>query len=175
MAPFSPDAPHAFDGQRREKVTNTRGRHDDQTVGLFEIARDLRHELARSDAGRRAKTGSIENRALDFACDRRAVAEERPAGRDVEERFVERQSLDEGRRLLEDAVQRLARLRVGRHPRLDNDRVRALAHMMAMGIASERRTGAPVRGRHHDARPDFPPTSTGLPRIAGSSSCSTDA
>ena len=43
----------------------------------------------------------------------------------VEERLVDREPLDERRRVVEDPEQRLARLGVGRHARRDDDRLRA--------------------------------------------------
>ena len=46
---------------------------------------------------------------------------------DVEERFVDRDALDERRRVLEDGEHGLARVRVGGHPRGDDDGMRAEA------------------------------------------------
>ena len=73
----------------------------------------------------------------------------------VEERLVDREPLDPRRRVLEDAVDLLARLGVGRHPRLDHDRGRA----EPAGAADAHRRADAVRlrlvaSREHHPRAD---------------------
>ena len=90
----------------------------------------------------------------------------------VEERLVDRQPLDERRRVLEDAEDRLAGVDVGREARRHDDRVRAQAARLS---AAHRRPHAECLGlvarRQHDAGAD----DHGRPRRPGSSRCSTDA
>ncbi len=68
----------------------------------------------RSRTSRRSRTAISVGRARD-----------QPQPADVEERLVDRQALDERRRVVEHLEQRLARLAVGGHPRADDDRLRA--------------------------------------------------
>ena len=91
---------------------------------------------------------------------------------DVEERLVDREPLDERRRVLEDREHGLARLRVRRHPRRDDDGVRAEPPRLA---AAHRRLDAVrlrlVARREHDPAAD----DHRCPRRRGSSRCSTEA
>ena len=105
---------------------------------------------------------------------RAGVPEIRSQPADVEERLVDRQPLDQRRRVVEDLEDRLARLRVGRPC--------AAARRSPAG-----RAGAPARPPIARPRPRGPwprsspraprpaPTITGRPRRRGSSRCSTDA
>ena len=90
---------------------------------------------------------------------RSAISLGSPASRshpaDVEERLVDRQALDERRRVVEHAVHGLARLRVGGEPRPDDDRLRAEPLRLR---AAHRRVDAVrlrlVARREHDAAAD---------------------
>ena len=78
---------------------------------------------------------------------------------DVEERLVDGEALDERRRVVEHREDRLARLGVRRHPRRDDDRVRAQAARLA---AAHRRAHAVrlrlvARGEHDPAADDDRP------------------
>ena len=96
-----------------------------------------------------------------------------PQPADVEERLVDREPFDQRRGVVEHLEHRLARLGVGRHPRLHHDRVRAQpAGLPRHPSPCGRRTPWP-RSWRRARRP--PPTITGRPRRRGSSRCSTEA
>ena len=116
----------------------------------------------RSRTSRRSRTADLRGRAA-----------EPPQAAHVEERLVDREPLDQRRRVPEHLEHRLAGLGVGRHPGLDHDglgaeapRLRS-AHRRAHAVRSWPRSWP--RARRH------PPTITGRPRRRGSSRCSTDA
>ena len=91
---------------------------------------------------------------------------------DVEERLVDRDRLDDRRRLLEDRKDLAAGLHVGREPRRDDDRLRA--EVPRAGAAHRRSHAARPRlvaGRQHHARAD----DHRPPAQPGSSRCSTAA
>ena len=120
---------------------------------------------------------SVAHALLDRARDRRAVAEQALAAGDVEERLVERQPLDLGRVVAEDREERVATPRrsapCGGARRSPCGQRRSAS---AIGIAEWMPN---VRASYEHAattpRRAEPPTSTGLPRSAGSSRCSTAA
>ena len=77
----------------------------------------------------------------------------------VEERLVDREPLDQRRRVVEDAVHRPARLGVGREARLDDDRLRAQparAPAAHRGADAER-LGLVARGEHDPRADDHRP------------------
>ena len=100
------------------------GRNDEQPVGLCDRARDLREELRPCDAHGDRQADALAHVAAkaDGDLDRRADAPLHSAN--VEERLVDGEPLDDGRSVLEHPEHRLARLRVRRHPRRDDDGVR---------------------------------------------------
>jgi hypothetical protein len=132
------------------------GRDEEQPVRFRDGAGDLGEELrARDPDG---------DRQADLLADSRLQSrrdlERRPGDAlhavDVEERLVDRQPFDERRRILEDTVERLARLRVRAHARPHHDRVRAEPASLA---AAHRRAHAVrlrlvARGEHHPAADD---------------------
>ena len=123
---------------------------------------------------------SARTASLIDARDRRAVAEERSATGDVEERLVDRDRLDERREppedrhhLPADGAGTCGRRPAGRPRRGQSARRRPERHR---GVDPER--ARLVRGRA-DTTPRSPgpppPTTTGLPRSSGRSRCSTAA
>ena len=78
------------------------------------------HLIDQSDLGEGADPLADLAPQPDGHLPRRAGDPPHPA--DVEERLVDRQALDERRRVVEDAVHGLAGVRVGRHARRDDDR-----------------------------------------------------
>ena len=123
--------------------------------GLATRARDLGEELRPRDPDRDrqadlARAPRARSRVGDL---RRRAARSAAMPAHVEERLVDRQPLDERRRVLEDLEHGLARLRVGRHPRRDDDRVAAQPPRLR---AAHRRPHAErlrlVARRQHDAR-----------------------
>ena len=92
LRPRAPQALHRHVAhERRDPV----GRHHQQAVGLAEIGRELRQELARRDADRRDEAFLAAHRVLDAPRDCAAVAEQRPAAGHIEERLVDAQRFDE--------------------------------------------------------------------------------
>ena len=78
-----------------------------------------------------------------------------PQATDVEERLVDRETLDPRRRLLEDPEDGPTRFGVGGHPRLDDDGVRT----QPPGLRAAHRRAHPARlglvaGGEHDSHPD---------------------
>ena len=102
-------------------------RDEQQPVGLRDGARDLREELRPGDADRDRQTDALAHRASKPLGDLDGLTGDPAHAAHVEERLVDRQSLDERRDVVEDPVGRLARRGVGVHPRRNDDRVRAEA------------------------------------------------
>ncbi len=98
------------------------GRHDEQAVGLGDPARDLREELGARDADGDAQPDPFEHVAAQPRRDLDRRARDAGQAADVEERLVDREPLDERRRVGEHLEHRLARLGVGRHARRHDDR-----------------------------------------------------
>ena len=151
------DAPQALDRQRVQERELAVGRHDEQPVGLGDAARDLGEELRPATPTvigkpdlRRARRAQAHG-DLASACPRAARM---PAH--VEERLVDRQPLDERRRVLEDAEHRLARLRVRRHARRTTIASRAQAPRLpaAHRRAHAERLRLVARGEHDAAADD---------------------
>ena len=119
-----PDAPEGLDRQRVQERELALGRHLEQPVGLRDAARDLGQELRPRDADRERQPDLLEHAAAQPRGDLERRARPSPHAANVDEGLVDRQRLDERRRVLEHAVHGLARLRVGVHARPDDDRAR---------------------------------------------------
>ena len=150
-----PDAPEPLDRQRMEEGELAVGRHHEQTVGLRHATRHLGEELRPGHPDGDRQTDLLENLASQPHCDLGGGARDPSQPAHIEERLVDRESLDQRRRVFEHPEHRLARLGVRRHPGRDHDRLRA----QAAGLCSAHR-GADaaclglVAGRQHDPRPD---------------------
>jgi hypothetical protein len=117
-----PDSPEPLDRQRMEERELVLRRHQEQPVRFRHAARDLREELRPCDPDRDRQADFLANVAPESDGDLAGRSRQSSDAADVEERLVDRQPFDERRRVVEDAVDRFARLGVGRHPRLDHDR-----------------------------------------------------
>ncbi len=130
-------------------------RHEEQAIRLRDAARDLRQELRPSDADGDRQPDLVPHAASKRARDleRRADAALHPAH--VEEGLVDRQRLDDRRRVLENAEDGLRRLRVGLEARRHDDRLRAELSRAALAHrgAHAERLRLVARGEH-DAHPD---------------------
>ena len=151
----APDAPQPLDGQRMEEAELVVRRHDQEPVRLRHRTRHLREELRARDADRDREPDLVEDPLPQPSRDLRRLPGEPFEPANVEERLVDREPLDERRRVLEDREDGLARLGVGRHPRRHDDRLRAEAARLA---AAHRRLDAVrlrlVAGREHDPAAD---------------------
>ena len=139
-----PDAPEPLDRERVQERELLVRRDDEQPVRLRDRARDLGEELRPGDADRDRQPDplSTSRRSRSRDLDRRPEAPLHPAH--VEEGLVDREALDERRRVVEHLEDGLARLDVGGEARLDDDRVRAEARAPgARSSPSERRTPSP--------------------------------
>jgi len=118
------DAPQALDRQRMQEVELAIRRHEEEPVRLGDRTRDLGEELRARDPDRDRQSDLVEDALPQAHGDlaRRPGEALEPAH--VEERLVDREALDERRRVLEHGEHRLARVRVGGHPRSDHDGVR---------------------------------------------------
>jgi hypothetical protein len=160
-----PHPPEPLDREAVEKRELELGRHDQQAVGFGHAARDLGEELGSGDADRDREPDALADVEAQPRRDLEGRARDAFQPADVEERLVDRQALHQRRRVVEDREDRLARLRVGRHPGLDHDRVRAqpaglrTTHCRADAV----RLGL-VAGREHDpgADDDGPPAQPGV-------------
>ena len=114
------DAPQPLDRQRVQEGELAAGRHHEQAVGLGHAAGHLGQELGPRHADRDRQADALEDLAAQAHGDvhRRPGDPAHPA--DVEERLVDREPLDQRGRVVEDLEHRLARLRVGGHPRRDH-------------------------------------------------------
>ena len=150
-----PDAPQSLDRQSVQECELALDRNDEQTVGLGDATGYLRQELRSCHAHRDADPHPLEHVSTQVHRDlgRRAGDPAQPA--DVQERLVDGEPLDVRRGVVEDGEHRLARLAVGLHPRLDDDRLRAQASRLCL---AHRRPHAVrlrlVAGREYDASPD---------------------
>jgi hypothetical protein len=159
------DAPEPLDGQRMEKVELTVARHDEQAVRLRHTARHLGEEFRPRDADRDREAHALEHVASQPHRDLGCRAFEPLEAAHVEERLIDGDPLDERRRVLEHLEHSLARLRVGGHPRPDNDSGGA---QPSRARAAHRRPDAVglglVAGCQHDTRTDDdgPPAQAGV-------------
>ena len=119
------DAPHPLDGQRVQELQLAVARHVEQAVRLGERARHLGEELRARDADADRQPDPLADRAPQAHRNLDGRAGDRLHPASVEERLVDRQPLDERRHVVEDRVEILARLRVCRHSRRDDDRLGA--------------------------------------------------
>ncbi len=120
------DTPEARDGQRREEGALGPGLDDEQAVGFGHVARDLGEELRRGDTDRRGQTRSRRARGLGATSrSPTPVPSRRRAPRNVEERLVDRQRLDERRDRPEDRHHLAALLLVALEARREEHGVRA--------------------------------------------------
>src|SRR6266540_4554972 len=94
-----PDTPEPFDRERVEEGELAVGRHHEQTVGLPDAARHLGEELRPGHAYRYAQTDALENMAAQPERDLGGCAREALQSANVEEGFVDRQPLDQRRRV----------------------------------------------------------------------------
>ena len=120
-----PDSPQTLDGKRVQERELAVGRHDEQAVRLRNAARDLGEELRARDADRDRETDMRPSVAPQSHGDVGRRARQAAHAAHVEECLVDRKPLDDRRRVLEDAEERLARVRVRGHARRDDDRVGA--------------------------------------------------
>ena len=100
-------------------------RDDQQAVRLRDPARDLGEELGPGHADGDRQADPLEDLATQAHRDLRGRARDPPQPADIEERLVDREPLDERRRVVEHLEHRLARRAVGLHARRDDDRFRA--------------------------------------------------
>ena len=140
---------------------------------MRDAARDLREELRSGDTDRDRQPDLVEHPPPEPRRDLGRRAREPLEAAHVEERLVDREPLDERRRVLEHLEHGLARLRVRRHPRRDDDRVGAEPPRLAAAHRRPARRTPSPRSWRRAPRP--PPTITGRPRSARSSRCSTAA
>ena len=149
------NAPQPLNRERMQEFELALGRHHQQAVGLGHGARDLRQELGAGDADGDRQTDLLADPPPqpDRDLDRGPGDVVEPA--DVQKCLVDRQALDHRRRVLEHLEHRLARLRVGGHPRRHDDRLGA----QPAGPTSAHRGADPARlglvaGGEHDAGAD---------------------
>ena len=165
------DAPHPLDRQREEELLLAIRLDHEQPIGLADRTRDLGEELGACDADRDRQPdfrphplpqshGDILRRARDLA---------EPAH--LEERFVDRQSLDERRRVAENREHITTRGRVGIHPRRNDHGFRTQIPRLP---ATHRGTNSArlrlVAGREHDPAADDdrpPPQLRRIPLLDG--------
>ena len=135
------------------------GGHDEQAVGLRRAARHLGEELRPRHSDRDRQPDPLQHVAPQPHRDLDRRARQPAQSADVEERLVDREPLDERRRVLEHPEHRLARLGVGRHPRRDDDRTRA----QPPGVRTPHRRadteglGLVARGEHDSSADDHGP------------------
>ena len=118
------DAPEPFDGQRVQEGELAVRRHREQTVRLGDSARHLGEELRPRDADRDRQADALADVAPQLRGDLGGRAREPLEPANVEEGLVDRQPFHGRGRVVEHPVDRLARLRVRRHARTDDDRIR---------------------------------------------------
>ena len=149
------DAPEPLHRQRVEELELAVGRDDEQAVRLRDGARDLREELRPRHADGDPQPDALEDGPAQPNGDLGGRAGEPLEPAHVEERLVDRDALDERRRVLEHLEHRLAGLGVGREARADDHGLRA----QPAGARAAHRGADPVRlrlvaRRQHDAPAD---------------------
>ena len=128
------------------------GLDQQQPVGLGDTARDLRQELGAGDADRDRQADPLAHLGSQPAGDVDRFSGDPPQAAHVEEGLVDRQPLDDRRRVVEHLEHRLAGLRVGLEAGRHDDEIRAhlarlelghrCVHTEALGL---------VAGGEHDA------------------------
>jgi hypothetical protein len=150
-----PDAPQPVDGERMQERELSTGRDDEQAVGLGDAARDLCEELGPGDADRDREADPLADVAPQPRGDLDRLARDPLHPAHVEERLVDRQPLDERRRVAEYGEHGLARGDVRLEARRHHGRVGAqpprLAPAHRGAHAARLRL---VAGGEHDAAAD---------------------
>ena len=96
------DAPEAAHGKRCDAPNGVFCANLDESVGLFEVARELGEELVRRDADGGDERGFFTDFRLEPLGEDARAGREKPHARDVEEGFVDGKRLDERRVARED-------------------------------------------------------------------------
>ena len=120
--PHPPQLPHR---KRVQEILLSAGRNDREAVRLPEIRRDLRQELVRRHAGGDGQPRLFPDRRLDLPRHLFRGAEQPLAPRDVEERLVDGERLDQGGEPAVDGEDRVGHLPVARHADGQEDPLRA--------------------------------------------------
>jgi hypothetical protein len=115
-----------------EEVELAVGRNDEQPARLRDGARPLGEERRARDADGDRQPDAVAHVAAQPRRDLGGRPGEALEPTDDEERLVDRQRLDERRRVLEHPQDRQARLRVRVHPGWHDDRVRAQSPRLAL-------------------------------------------
>jgi hypothetical protein len=149
------DAPESLDRERMEERELLVGRHDKEAVGLRHAAGHLGEELRPRDADRDGKPDPLPDVTAQADGDLGRGPGDSFESAHVEEGLVDREALDERRRIVEDAEHRLARLGVGGHAGRHDDRMRAETARLpaAHGRADAERLRLVARGED-DTRAD---------------------
>ena len=145
------DAPQPLHRELVKEHELALARHDEQPVRLRHAARDLREELRAGDADRQRKADTLAHLAPQPHGDARRTADTALHAAHVEERLVDRQPLDERRRVVEHLEHRLARRGVRVEAGAHDGRVRAQAQ--GRPVAHRRADPAGLRlvtRREHD-------------------------
>jgi hypothetical protein len=127
-----------------------------EAVRLRNAARDLGEELRARDADGDRDADALANLSSQPQGDLARRAREPSHPSDIEECLVDGKALDEWSRVLEHAVERLARVRIGGHARRDRDCIGAKAagpRPTHRGADAER-LGLVARGQHDAAADD---------------------
>jgi hypothetical protein len=108
-----------------EEVQLAIGRHQKQPVRLGDAAGHLGEELRPSHPDGQGQPDALEDLRSQPDGDLQRTARDPSRSSDVEERFVDRKTFHERRRVVEHLEQRPAGLAVDIHPWGDDDRMRA--------------------------------------------------
>src|SRR5512132_2101175 len=149
------DAPEALDREGVQEGQLAVGGNHQQSVGLRDPARDLGEELRPGNAHRDGEPQLLEDLPPEPDGDLGGRSRDPPQPADVEEGLVDRQPLDERRRVAEHLEERLAGFAVRVHARANDDGLRAEP---ASERAAHRRSDAErlrlVARREHDPGAD---------------------
>jgi hypothetical protein len=118
-------APQPADRKGIEELLHPAGLNHHEPVRLLQVAGNLSQELVGRHAHRRHQPQTLADLLLDAAADFHGRAEQRLRARDVQERLVQRQWLDEGSERAQDLPDLFRNLGVVVQPRRQHDRVRA--------------------------------------------------
>ena len=116
-----PDPPDPLDRQRVEEGDLVLGRDEEEPVRLSDGACDLREVLCAGDPDRHREPEALADGAAEPDGDLLGGAGDPLHAANVEEGFIDRQPLDGRRGVLEEGVERSARLGVGSHPGRHDD------------------------------------------------------
>jgi hypothetical protein len=141
-------APEQLDRQRVQELALAVGLDDEQAVRLADPARDLGQELGPGHADRDRQADPFPDLLAQPRRDLGGRTGDHAQATHIQERLVDGDALDQRRRVMEDLEHGLAGRGVGRHPRLDDDRVGAQqerlpaahrrAHAAALGLVARR-------------------------------------